>query len=79
VETLDISVDPKKEEFCDIEGEVASGLAMNEGKCKKSAFREMKSHLFIAQEKAQLEVQSGKQLSLEGVPKVSLTLAICSK
>jgi len=52
---------------------VAGGLATIEGKGKKGGLRGRKSHIYLAQEKAQLEVQSGKQLSLEGVLRANQT------
>lgn len=52
---------------------MAGGLATIEGKGKKGGLRGRKSHIYLAQEKAQLEVQSGKQLSLEGVLRANQT------
>jgi hypothetical protein len=55
-----------KEEFCDIQGGVSSGLAMNEGKSKKSVFRGRKPHLSMYQEKSQLRCHLENNCHLKG-------------
>lgn len=55
-----------KEYLCDSEGGLTSSLALNEGNSEKNSFRGWKSHISLVQEKAQMEVQTRKQFSLEG-------------